>query len=396
VSLPLEGVVVVDLTQNVAGPFCTQILGDMGAEVLKVERPGRGDDARAWAPPFWGEESASFMAMNRNKKSLALDLKREGGLEVLRRLVARADVFVQSLRAGVIEELGLGFARARALNPRVVYCSVTAYGARGPLADLPGYDPLMQAYGGLMSVNGHPGQEPARVGTSIVDMGTGMWAALGIVAALRQRDATGRAVEVTTALFETALMWVSYHAMGYLASGEVPQPQGSGTAMIAPYQAFPTVDGYAMIAAGSDALFARLAAALGAPALAVDPRFADNPSRVRHRRELVDALSARTRALKAADLLERLRAAGVPCAPILTVDAVLAEPQTRASGVLVSAPHPRLPDYRSIGLPLLWDGTRPEVRRVPPLLGEHSADILTWLGYTLDDVRALRARGVIE
>ncbi|OGL00441.1 MAG: hypothetical protein A3E31_18505 [Candidatus Rokubacteria bacterium RIFCSPHIGHO2_12_FULL_73_22] len=395
-SLPLEGVVVVDLTQNVAGPFCTQILGDMGAEVLKVERPGRGDDARAWAPPFWGEESASFMAMNRNKKSLALDLKREGGLEVLRRLVARADVFVQSLRAGVIEELGLGFARARALNPRVVYCSVTAYGARGPLADLPGYDPLMQAYGGLMSVNGHPGQEPARVGTSIVDMGTGMWAALGIVAALRQRDATGRAVEVTTALFETALMWVSYHAMGYLASGEVPQPQGSGTAMIAPYQAFPTVDGYAMIAAGSDALFARLAAALGAPALAADPRFADNPSRVRHRRELVDALSARTRALKAADLLERLRAAGVPCAPILTVDAVLAEPQTRASGVLVSAPHPRLPDYRSIGLPLLWDGTRPEVRRVPPLLGEHSADILTWLGYTLDDVRALRARGVIE
>ena len=395
-SLPLEGVVVVDLTQNVAGPFCTQILGDMGAEVLKVERPGRGDDARAWAPPFWGEESASFMAMNRNKKSLALDLKREGGLEVLRRLVARAEVFVQSLRAGVIEELGLGFARARALNPRVVYCSVTAYGARGPLADLPGYDPLMQAYGGLMSVNGHPGQEPARVGTSIVDMGTGMWAALGIVAALRQRDATGRAVEVTTALFETALMWVSYHAMGYLASGEVPQPQGSGTAMIAPYQAFPTADGYAMIAAGSDALFARLARALGAPALAADPRFADNPSRVRHRRELVDALSARTRALKAADLLERLRAAGVPCAPILTVDAVLAEPQTRASGVLVSAPHPRLPDYRSIGLPLLWDGTRPEVRRVPPLLGEHSADILTWLGYTLDDVRALRARGVIE
>src|SRR3990172_1599849 len=326
----------------------------MGAEVLKVERPGRGDDARAWAPPFWGEESASFMAMNRNKKSLALDLKREGGLEVLRRLVARADVFVQSLRAGVIEELGLGFARARALNPRVVYCSVTAYGARGPLAHLPGYDPLMQAYGGLMSVNGHPGQEPARVGTSIVDMATGMGAAVGMVAALRQRDATGRAVEVTTALFETALMWVSYHAMGYLASGEVPQPQGSGTAMIAPYQAFPTVDGYAMIAAGSDALFARLAAALGAPALAVDPRFADNPSRVRHRRELVDALSARTRALKAADLLERLRAAGVPCAPILTVDAVLAEPQTRASGVLVSAPHPRLPDYRSIGLPLLW------------------------------------------
>ena len=394
-SLPLDGIVVADLTQNVAGPFCTQILGDMGAEVIKVERPGRGDDARAWAPPFWGAESASFMAMNRNKRSLALDVKHERGRGVLRRLVARADVFVQSLRAGVIEELGLDFAGARALNPRLVHCSITAFGARGPLADRPGYDPLMQAYGGLMSVNGHPGQEPARVGTSIVDMGTGMWAALGVVAALRERDATGRAVAVTTALFETALMWVSYHAMGYLGSGEVPQPQGSGTAMIAPYQAFPTADGYAMIAAGSDALFARLAQALGAPALAEDPRFADNPSRVRHRRALIDALAALTRELKAADLLERLRAAGVPCAPILTMDAVLAEPQTRASGMLVPAPHPRLPDYRSIGLPLLWDGARPGVRRVPPLLGEHSTDVLTWLGYTPDDVRALRAEGVI-
>jgi len=175
----------------------------------------------------------------------------------------------------------------------------------------------------------------------------------------------------------------------------VPQPQGSGTAMIAPYQAFPTADGYAMIAAGSDALFARLVQALGAPALAADPRFADNPARVRHRRELIDALSALTRAGKAADLLDRLRAAGVPCAPILTVDAVLAEPQTHASGMLVSAPHPRIPDYQSVGLPLLWDGARPAVRRVPPLLGEHSADVLTWLGYTLDDVRALRAKGVI-
>ena len=256
-ALPLEGVVVADLTQNVAGPFCTQILGDMGAEVVKVERPGRGDDARAWAPPFWGDESATFMAMNRNKKSLALDVKQDGGLEVLWRLVARADVFVQSLRAGAVAELGLDFERAARANPRLVYCAITAFGARGPLRDLPGYDPLMQAYGGLMSVNGHPGQEPARVGTSIVDMATGMWAALGIVAALRQRDATGRAVEVTTALFETALMWVSYHAMGYLGSGEVPQPQGSGTAMIAPYQAFPTADGFAMIAAGAECLLPR-------------------------------------------------------------------------------------------------------------------------------------------
>ena len=393
---PLEGIVVADLTQNVAGPFCTQILGDMGAEVVKVERPGKGDDARAWAPPYWGQESATFIALNRNKKSLALDLKSPGGLQVLRRLVNRADVFVQSLRPGAIDELGLDFAGAVRLNPRIIYCSVTAFGTRGPLSHLPGYDPLMQAYSGLMSINGHPGQEPARVGTSIIDMGTGMWAALGIVAALRQRDATGRAVEVTTALFDTALMWVSYQAAGYLASGEVPQPQGSGTAMIAPYQAFPTADGFAMIAAGSDALFARMAGALGASGLADDARFRDNPSRVSNRSALIEAISALTRQRKSAELVEALRVAGVPASPILTVDQMLAEPQTRESGVLVRAPHPRLPEYRSIGLPLTWDGVRPAVRRVPPLLGEHSGDVLTWLGYTLDDVRSLKGNGVIQ
>jgi crotonobetainyl-CoA:carnitine CoA-transferase CaiB-like acyl-CoA transferase len=264
------------------------------------------------------------------------------------------------------------------------------------MANLPGYDPLMQAYAGLMSVNGHPGQEPARVGTSIVDMGTGMWAALGIMAGLRQRETTGRGVEVTTALFDTTLMWVSYHAMGYLGSGEVPQPQGSGTAMIAPYQAFPTADGYAMIGAASDALFTRLAGALDAPELLGDARFADNPSRVRHRAAVVEAVSARTRVFKTADLLERLRGAGVPSAPILTLDQVLQEPQTQASGMLVGAAHPRLPDYRSVGLPIQWDGRRPGVRRVPPQLGEHSADVLTWLGYTLDDVRNLKSQGLVQ
>ena len=393
---PLEGIVVADLTQNVAGPFCTQTLGDMGAEVIKIERPGRGDDARAWAPPYWGRESATFIALNRNKKSLALDLKSPGGLEILQRLVGRADVFVQSLRPGAIEELGLDFGGASRINPRIVYCSVTAFGARGPLSHLPGYDPLMQAYSGLMSVNGHPAQEPARVGTSIVDMGTGMWAALGILAALRQRDTTGRAIEVTTALFETALMWMSYHAMGYLGSGAVPQPQGSGTAMIAPYQAFPTADGFAMIGAASDALFTRLAGALDCPEITLDPRFKDNPSRVTNRAALVEALSARTRERKAVELVEVLRAAGVPAAPILGVDQVLQEPQTRESGVIVGAPHPRLPNYQSIGLPLTWDGVRPAVRRVPPLLGEHSGDVLTWLGYTLDDVRSLKGKGVIQ
>ena len=393
-TLPLEGTVVVDLTQNVAGPFCTQILGDMGADVIKIERPGRGDDARAWAPPFWGDESATFMSFNRNKRSLALDLKHDGALEILRRLVGRGDVFVQSLRAGVVEELGLDYPRAKAINPRLIYCSITAFGTSGPLASQPGYDALMQAYAGIMSVNGHPGQEPARAGVSLIDMGTAMWASLGIVAALRERDTSGRGMEVTTALFETALMWMNYHAAAYFGSGQVPQPTGSSTAMIAPYQAFPAADGWLVIGAGSDSLFARLGQALEAPELVRDPRFADNPSRVRHRPALVEAISALTRTYKRADLLERLRVAGVPSTPVLTMDAVVDEPQTQASGMLVSATHPRLPDYRSIGLPIRWDGARPEVRRVPPALGEHTTDVLTWLGYTLDDVRGLRSRGV--
>jgi len=394
VTLPLEGLVVADLTQNVAGPFCTQILADLGADVIKVERPDRGDEARAWAPPFWGDESAYFLALNRNKRSLALDLRAEAGRAVLRRLLARSDVLVQSFRPPAAAALGLDFAAARAANPRIVYCAIRAFGPRGPLRDLPGYDPMMQAYAGLMSVNGHPGQEPARVGTSIVDMGTGMWAALGVVAALRRRDATGEAQEVTVALFDTALAWMGYHVAAYLATGEVPGPQGSGVAAIVPYQAFPTADGWLMIAAASDAIFARLAAALGAPELARDPRFADNPARVRHRAALVEALTARTRDWKTAALHATLQAAGVPCAPILTVDRVLAEPQTRESGMLLAADHPRLGRWTSVALPLAWHGRRPAVRRVPPRLGEHSEDVLTWLGLTRDDVRDLRARGV--
>ncbi|OGK81070.1 MAG: hypothetical protein A2X51_03270 [Candidatus Rokubacteria bacterium GWC2_70_24] len=392
---PLAGLLVADLTQNVAGPYCTQILADMGAEVVKVERIGRGDDARAWAPPYWGSESATFMAVNRGKRSLAVDVKARDGLGILERLVGRADVFVQSLRAGAVEELGLGWARAQALNPRLVYCSIAAFGPAGPYRDRPGYDPLMQAYSGIMSITGHPGQPPARVPVSLVDMGTGMWAATAILAALRERDRTGRGVEVTTALFDTALAWTVFQTNLYLATGEVPTPQGSGTAMIAPYEAFPARDAWVMIAAGSDVLFAKACEALDAPALARDPRFAGNPKRVEHRGALIEALSALTRALPAEDLLARLAKAGVPSAPILRVDQVAAEAQTEASGMLIPAKHPRLPGYRAVGLPIRWNGERPPVTRVPPLLGEHSAEVLGELGYDPDTIRRLADHHVI-
>ena len=392
---PLAGLLVADLTQNVAGPYCTQILGDMGAEVVKVERVGRGDDARAWAPPYWGEESATFMSVNRNKRSLAVDVKAPEGRAIVERLVTRADIFVQSLRAGAIEELGLGWPDAHALNPRLVYCSITAFGPEGPYRDRPGYDPLMQAYAGIMSINGHPGQPPARVPVSLVDMGTGLWAVTAIMGALRERDRTGRGAHVTTALFDTALAWSVFQMNHYLATGGVPQPQGSGTAMIAPYEAFPARDAWVMIAAASDSLFAKTVAALDAPELAHDPRFESNPRRVENRAALHETLSALTRERSSEDVLERLRKAGVPSAPILTLDRVAAEPQTEASGMLVAAKHPRLPDYRAVGLPIRWDGERPGVTRVPPLLGEHTAEVLGELGYDAAAIAELRERHVI-
>ncbi len=392
---PLAGILVADLTQNVAGPYCTQILGDLGAEVIKVERPGRGDDARAWAPPYWGAESAAFMAVNRNKRSVAVDLKAPEGRAIVERLVARADVLVQSLRAGAVEELGLDWPRARALNPRLVYCSITAFGAEGPYRHHPGYDPLMQAYGGIMSITGHPGAPPARVPVSLVDMGTGMWAVTGILAALRERDRTGQGVEVTTALFETALAWVTFQMHNHLASGEVPGPQGSGAPMIAPYEAFPARDGWVLIGAPSDALFARCCQALERPDLSSDPRFVANQLRVTHRTALADALTGVTRERTVADLLARLGAAGVPVAPILGLDQVAAEPQTAASGMLAPAKHPRLPDYRATGLPIRWDGERPGGSRVPPLLGEHTAEVLAELGYDADAIQELARRHVV-
>ena len=392
---PLADLLVADLTQNVAGPYCAQVLGDLGAEVVKIERIGRGDDARAWAPPYWGEESATFMAVNRSKRSLAVDLKAPDGRAVVERLLARADVFVQSLRAGAVEELGLGWERAREINPRLVYCSVTAFGTEGPLRDRPGYDPLMQAYGGIMSFTGHPGAAPARVPVSLVDMGTGLWAVTAILGALRERDRTNRGAHVTTALFDTALAWTAFQTNQYLGTGEVPTPQGSGTAMICPYEAFPARDAWVMIAAGSDALFVKVCEALAVPALAEDPRFRDNPSRVENRKALVEALSAVTGTLDSADVLARLQRAGVPGAPINTVDKVLAEPQTEASGMVVPVKHPRLPDYKALGLPIRWDGERAGVTRVPPLLGEHTSEVLTELGYDAATIQELARRHVV-
>jgi crotonobetainyl-CoA:carnitine CoA-transferase CaiB-like acyl-CoA transferase len=394
--IPLAGLTVLDLTQNVAGPYCTQILGDFGADVVKVERPGRGDETRAWAPPRWGPESALFLSFNRNKRSLALDIKADGARHVLERLIRRSDVLVQSFRPGNADALGFGVAAARALNPRLVYCSVTAFGARGPLRDQPGYDPMMQAFTGFMRLTGHPGQPPVRAGTSMVDMGTGMWAALGVVAALLERERTGGGAEVTTALFDTALAWIPYQLMGHLATGMVPEPQGSGAAMIVPYQAFPTADGWLMVTTPTDALFARLCETLGRAELATDPRYRTNPDRVQHRATLIPALEALTRPHATGALLERLRAAGVTAAPVRTVDQVVADPQTKASEMLAPTPRADIPDLATVALPVRLEDVRPGPRRPPPRVGEHTVDVLGELGLGAEEMGELRARGVVD
>ena len=394
-NLPLSGINVLDLTQNVAGPYCTMLLGDLGAEVIKVERPKVGDDARLWGPPYWGEQSTTFMALNRNKKSVALDLKHDEGQELLWDLVKRSDVLVQSLRSKSLQRLGFGYNMVRRRNPRLIYCSMTAYGNTGPMRDLPGYDPLMQAFAGLMSVTGEPDGAPVRVGTSIMDMGMGMWGVIGILGALRDRERTGEGQLVETSLYETAIAWIPYQIMSYLGTGEVPRRHGSGTAMLAPYEAYPTRDGRILVAAGNNSIWGKLCRALGSEELLDDARFEDNPSRVENREALYENLAARFGADTTEAWVEKLREAGVPCSPIRAVDQVVADPQTEAVGILRSVAHPTIPDYTDVGMPLTWNGARPETRRVPPSLGSDTREILREIGRSEEEVDRLVTEGVV-
>ncbi len=384
----LTGLKIVDLSQNLAGPVCGQILGDLGADVIKVEPPG-GDPARKWGPPFWGTEAPLFLSGNRNKRSIVVDLKSAEGRDVLGRLADKVDIFLQSFRLGVIEKLGFGHEELRARRPELIYASITGFGSVGPLAQAPGYDPLMQAYSGIMSITGHPGNPPARVGGSVVDIGTGILTALGILAALRKRDQTGVGSHVESALLDTSIGWIGYHMMSYLASGNVPQRMGSGLEMLTPYEAFPATDGELMIGAGSDGIFQRLCEALELPEIAADDRFKENPSRVAHRDVLLPVLKERTRRYTAAELRELLEKHRVPCSPIQDIAQVVADPQVEASGMFSPKPHPRIPDYRDASFPLKFDGERPAVRRVAPLAGEHTAEVLDELGFTETEIEQL-------
>jgi len=390
---PLRGIRVVDVTTSLAGPYCTEVLAALGADVVKIEPPGLGDEARTWGPPWWDGESTLFLTVNAGKRSVCVDLRR--GHDVMLRLVDGADVLVQSLRPGLADERGLGADALRGHNPRLVYCSIRSFGRTGPWRDRPGYDPLAQAAGGIVSVTGEPGRNGVRAGVSVADQGTGMWAALGIMAALHERERTGEGREVDVSLYETALGFMAYHLTGFLGAGVVPAGRGTAFPSIVPYQAFAAADGRLMIAAGNDRLFAALVETLGLPELATDARFATNAYRVANREALVPFLEERFASQPRAHWLTRLGDAGVPAAPVQDVSEVTTAEQTEALGILQELEHPTVADLRLPAFPLSIDGERVRHASAPPVLGAHTAEVLVEAGFSQDDVERLAADGVV-
>jgi crotonobetainyl-CoA:carnitine CoA-transferase CaiB-like acyl-CoA transferase len=385
---PLRGIRVVDLTSSLAGPTCTEILAALGAEVIKVEHPGRGDEARAWGPPFFDGGSALFFAANRSKRSLALDLKDTRGREALLRLVDGADVFAQSMRAGTAERQGLGSHALRARNERLVYCSIGAFGQTGPLAQQPGYDPLMQAFAGLISITGEADRPGVRVGASVVDIGTGVWAALGVVAALLERSTTGVGRDVDVTLLDTALSLVAYQLTATLASGVAPGRFGTAFPLIAPYEVFATADGELMIAAANDGLFRRFCERIGLDEIADDPRFATNPDRLAHREELLPPIRVRLAERPSAEWLQALD--GIPVTEVQDLAGVARHAQVRAVGMVGE-----IDGVETVGVPLQIDGARLGHDTGPPTLGRHSTEVLAELGYSEAEIATLIADGVV-
>ena len=390
----LDGIKVIDITRTLAGPFCTMFLGDMGADVIKVEEPGHGDETRNWTP-FWNDVGTQFLAFNRNKRSLTLNLKDQRSVQIFKDLAKDADVMLESLRTGTADRMGLGYDVISELNPRIVYCSVSGYGRTGPLADKPGYDLIIQGYSGLMSTTGEPDGPPLRTGYSLVDLFTGMMAYGSIVTALYNREHTGKGQYVEASLLEGQVAVMSYHAVGYLATGRVPGRLGSGHPSLVPYQAFPSSDGFFIIGCGNDGLWRRLCPAIGREDLMDHPKFQTNTLRVENRAEIVSILSEHTKSKTTAEWVDIITEAGVPVGPINRVSDVVVDPQVLAREMMVDLPHPRVPDLKVPGSPLKLSDTPPSYRRRPPEHGEHNEEILTDLGYSKDDISKLKEEGAI-
>ncbi len=372
---PLSGIVVVEIGHSVAAPYAGMILGELGAEIIKVENPKGGDACRGWGPPFTEGTATAFHAFNRAKRGITIDLGDPAEVDRLRALIRdRADVLIHNLKHGTLGRYGLSADVLRAEKPGLVYCNLGAFGATGPLRDRPGYDPMMQAYGGLMSLLGEDGRPPVRVGVSIIDIATGMWSVIGILAALQERQRTGRGGVVDTSLYEPTLAWMTLPISAYLANGEIPTRHGSGIEQIVPYQAFETADGFMMVAAGNDNLFRRLCAALGRPGLAEDPRFRTNSNRVVNRGSLIPILEDIFAAAPVDAWAAKLDAAGIPNSPIQSLDKVVGDAQTVALGIIQQGPGS--PALSLVGLPLSFDGARPPFAKPAPRLGEDNSEII--------------------
>jgi formyl-CoA transferase len=393
---PLDGVRVLDLTRVVAGPYCSMFLGDLGAEVVKVEQPGSGDDTRGWGPPFAGGESAYYLCINRNKKSLTLDLKSKRAVELLRELVKSADVIIENFRPGTMERLGLGEKELRALNPRLIFASLTGFGADGPMSDWPGYDLIVQAWGGLMSITGTPDGEPVKVGVAIIDLVAGLMLGKAITAALFAREKIGLGQRIDTSLLEAEIASLINVGSNYLVGGTLPARWGNAHPNIVPYQNFKTADGYLVIGVASEVIWKRFCQAIGRPDLTDDRRFADNSKRVENRAELISLLSELFVKRNNQAWFDRLTAAEVPCAPVQSIDQVFQAPQVLHRDMLMEVEHPTAGKVRMAGMPVKFSLTPASVRMPPPLLGEHNSEILkNWLGMNVEAIEELKREKII-
>lgn len=387
---PLAGIRVLDLSRVLAGPWASQILGDLGADVVKVERPGNGDDTRAWGPPWLKDadgqptrESAYFLCTNRNKRSITVDMASPEGQQQLQQLAAKADIVLENFKTGGLQQYGLDYASLNAINPRLIYCSITGFGQSGPYAARPGYDFLIQAMGGLMSITGVPDDEagagPQKVGVALTDILTGLYATIGILAALQERNRSGLGQHIDTALLDVQVATLANQASNYLVGGMVPRRMGNAHPSIVPYQTFPTADSDMILAVGNDGQFARFCTVAGRPEWAQDERFATNPQRVRHRAELIPLLRQTTVMRSTAEWVSALEQADVPCGPVNRLDQVFADPQVQARGIQVDLPHP-LGTVSTVASPVRLSATPVQYRMAPPLLGQHTEEVLRdWL-----------------
>lgn len=392
---PLEGIKVIDFSRALAGPYCTMLLADMGAEVIKIEVPGSGDESRAWGPPFIEGEAAYFLSINRNKKSITLNLKNEKAKAIAQKLVASADVLLESNRPGAMERLGLGYEEVKKINPKIIYASISGFGQTGPYRTRPGFDQVLQGYGGIMGLTGEKDGGPLKVGIAVTDIATGMFAAIGIVTALYHRQKTGVGQHVDASMLDGQVSWLTYQAGRYLASGEVPQRIGSAHPLIVPYQAFEASDGFINIGVGNDNLWKKFCEVAGLQDIVDEPKFSTNSKRVENRDAVVEIIANVMKTRTMQQWLDILNDAGIPCGPIYTVDQVFNDPQVIARDMLVEVDHPKCGKIKVTGCPIKLSETPPEVVTAPPTLGQHNEEILKTLGYSETEIEKIKEEKVI-